>query len=176
MRTRKNPDIIKNDATDIDHANMVSVYSPCSSEYIDVDNEYEDTPLHNTAGTRSRRSSSSGSLPNKYAKLMHFGFWLLENASISSEERNDFYNELKLFSDLSTQAKFYDTFYSDEKETAKTMRKFITETLREQRKAHLIKDAIPIGRDQLLRDAFIDNIITMFICDRVNNFALPCRE
>ena len=140
----------------------------------------EDSPYEDEGVNLAMSSGRTGPLPNKYAKLMHFGFWLLANIAISSdisnEQRDKYYNQLKLFSDINAQAKFYDTFYSNEKETAKTMRKFITETLREKRKTQLIKETIHLGRDQLLRDAFIDNIIAMFNCGRDNNFALPCKE
>ena len=115
----------------------------------------------------------SGTLPNKYAKLMHFGFWILANIEISNDIRNDGFDKLKLFSDVSSQIDLYDTFCFDEKEIAKTMRKFVTEKNREQRKAQLIKETIPIGRDQHLRNAFIDNIIANFNCGRTNNFELP---
>jgi len=111
-------------------------------------------------------------LPNKYAKLMNFGVWLLANANVSNDIRNDFFDKLNVFANVETQADFYENFYSGEKETAKTMRKVITERLREQRKVQ--KDIAPKGRDQILRDAFIDNIIASFgVGGRINNFSIP---
>ena len=117
----------------------------------------------------------NGTLSNKYAKLMHFGVWLISNVDMSNEIRNDFFNKLNVFENVETQANFFDNFYSCEKETAKTMRKFITEKLREQKKTQLVaKEIGPKGRDQILRDAFIDNIIAKFgVGGRTNNFILP---
>ena len=111
-------------------------------------------------------------LPNKYAKLMKFGVWLLANINISNDIRNEYFEKLNVFAPMETQADFYENFYSGEKETAKTMRKFITERLREQRKVQ--KDIGPKGRDQILRDAFIDNIMAKFSSGgRTNKFAIP---
>jgi hypothetical protein len=102
-------------------------------------------------------------LPNKYAKLMHFGFWLLSRADISDEEHNTVFEKLCLFADVEDQTDFYDNFYEKEKEIAKSMRKFSADKIKEQRKVHVIKDMIlPKGRDQILRDAFIDTIIVRF--------------
>ena len=117
----------------------------------------------------------NGTLSNKYAKLMHFGVWLISNVDMSNEIRNDFFNKLNVFENVETQANFFDNFYSCEKETAKTMRKFITEKLREHKKAQMVaKEIGPKGRDQILRDAFIDNIIAKFgVGGRANNFILP---
>ena len=119
----------------------------------------------------TEKNYDGGALPNKYAKLMHFGFWILANADISNDIRNDCFEKIKLFSDVRSQADFYDTFYSNEKDIAKSMRVVIAESLRDQRKANLIKESRPIGRDQILRNAFIDNVIEMFNCGRENNFA-----
>ena len=112
----------------------------------------------------------NGTLPNKYAKLMHFGFWLISNTDMSNDIRNEFFDKLNMFENVETQSDFFENFYSDEKETAKTMRKFITERLREQKKAQ--KEILPKGRDQILRDAYIDNIIARFSRDRDNNLSL----
>jgi hypothetical protein len=108
-------------------------------------------------------------LPNKYTKLMHFGFWLLSRADISDEERNTIFEKLCLFADVEDQTCFYENFYEKEKEIAKSMRKFSADKIKEQRKLHVIKDMIlPKGRDQILRDAFIDSIIAAFNRDRAN--------
>jgi hypothetical protein len=117
----------------------------------------------------------NGTLPNKYAKLMHFGVWLISNVDMSNDIRNDFFDKLNLFENIDVQADFFENFYSGEKETAKTMRKFINETIREQKKAQLVaKETGPKGRDQILRDAFIDNIIAKFgVGGRTNNFMMP---
>jgi hypothetical protein len=107
---------------------------------------------------------------------MHFGVWLIENADMSNDIRNDFFDKLNVFANLETQSDFFENFYSSEKDTAKTMRKFITETIREQRKAanEGPKETGPKGRDQILRDAFIDNIIAKFgVGGRTNNFMMP---
>ena len=117
---------------------------------------------------------NGGSLPNKYAKLMHFGVWLIENVDMSNDIRNDFFDKLNLFENVEVQADFFENFYSSEKDTAKTMRKFINETIREQKKAQLVaKETGPKGRDQILRDAYIDNIIAKFgVGGRTNNFMI----
>jgi hypothetical protein len=119
----------------------------------------------------------NGALPNKYAKLMHFGVWLITNANldISNDIRNDFFDKLNLFENMEVQADFFENFYSGEKETAKTMRKFINETIREQKKSQVLaKETGPKGRDQILRDAFIDSIIAKFgVGGRTNNFMMP---
>jgi hypothetical protein len=102
-------------------------------------------------------------LPNKYAKLMHFGFWLLSNVSISHNEMEDVLVKLCLYADVETQMNFYENFYAEEKEIAKSLRKFSSEKLKELKKAQLVtKEAGPKGRDQILREAFIDNIIAKF--------------
>jgi hypothetical protein len=103
---------------------------------------------------------------------MNFGVWLLVNINISNDIRNEYFDKLNVFANVETQANFYENFYSGENETAKTMRKFITERLKEQRKVQ--KDILPKGRDQILRDAFIDNIIASFVVGgRINNFSIP---
>lgn len=120
-------------------------------------------------------NAKNTSLHNKYAKLMHFGFWLVSNVDISNDIRNDLFDKLYLFANAETQEDFYENFYSNEKEIAKTMRKFITEKLREQQKEpRAAKEIVPIGRDQIFRDAFIDNIIALFNGDgRTNHFVMP---
>ncbi len=102
-------------------------------------------------------------LPNKYAKLMHFGFWLLSRVDISDEERNTVFEKLRLFADVEDQTCFYENFYEKEKEIAKSMRKFSADKIKEQRKVPVIKDITLIrGRDQILRDVFIDSIVAAF--------------
>jgi hypothetical protein len=102
-------------------------------------------------------------LLNKYAKLIYFGFWILSKVSISDEDRNVVYEKLCMFANVELQTDFYDNFYEQEKEIAKSMRKFIAEKLKETRKMHAIKELIlPKGRDQILRDMFIDNIMEIF--------------
>jgi len=102
-------------------------------------------------------------LPNKYAKLMHFGFWLLSRVDISDEDRSIAFEKLCLFANVEFQTDFYENFYEKEKEIAKSMRKFSADKIKEQRKVPLIKDITLIrGRDQILRDAFIDSIIATF--------------
>lgn len=131
--------------------------------------------IGNDVSTRRNVILVNGTLPNKYAKLIHFGVWLISNVDMSNDIRNDFFDKLNVFENVETQADFFENFYTGEKETAKTMRKFITETLREQKKAQMIaKEIGPKGRDQILRDAFIDNIIAKFSCGgRTNNFSIP---
>jgi len=118
-------------------------------------------------------------LPNKYMKLMHFGFWLLSNTPIcnsicdptisTNNHIEDVLDKLCLYANVETQADFYEKFYASEKEIAKSMRKFIAEKMKDQRKVDITaNEIVPKGRDQILRDAFIDNIIASFTKDRVN--------
>jgi hypothetical protein len=120
--------------------------------------------------------NGGGALPNKYAKLMHFGVWLITNANVSNDIRNDFFDKLNVFANVEVQSDFFENFYSGEKEIAKTMRKFSAEKIKELRKAanEVHKETGPKGRDQILRDAFIDSIIAKFgVGGRTNNIMIP---
>jgi hypothetical protein len=118
----------------------------------------------------NKSKDSKKALPNKYAKLLHFGVWILSNLDISKEERNIAFEKMCVYANVESQVDFYENFYTEEKEIAKSMRKFIAEMAKENRKSELaIKGIIvPKGRDQLLRDIFIDSVIARFNRDRVN--------
>jgi hypothetical protein len=110
-------------------------------------------------------------LPNKYAKLMHFGFWLLSNVAISNNEMEDVLDKLYLYANVETQADFFENFYAEEKEIAKSLRKFSAEKIKELKKSE--KETGPKGRDQILRDAFIDNLISKFNRTQCNTNMIP---
>lgn len=109
-------------------------------------------------------------LPNKYVKLMHFGVWLISNANNNNTDINhvsdnvvdEMFNKLCLYANVESQTNFYDNFYINEKEIAKSMRKFISERSKELKKAEKEDTAKPKGRDHILREAFIDSIIERF--------------
>lgn len=99
-------------------------------------------------------------LPNKYSKLLHFGFWLISNISITNEEKDDALNILCLFANIELQTDFYENFYNEEKNTVKKMRKFVSEK-RKMQIVHCNEIGLK-GRDHILRDVFIDHIIAIF--------------
>lgn len=113
-------------------------------------------------------------LPNKYAKLMCFGFWLLSQKNISDNIRDACFDKLKLFENASEQIDFYEGFQNEEKETAKAIRKLV-KTQKENKAKQSFSDPkeyVPKGRDGLLRDVYIDKLISNFTNNRTNNFQL----
>lgn len=105
----------------------------------------------------------------KYKKLQLLGFWILSSLSISQEIREECFQKMQLYNSIKEQIAFYENFYTNEKQIAKQCKKTISIYNKEREKKSLPIVIIPekiIGRDQLLREAFIDKLIAKLTIDR----------
>lgn len=103
-------------------------------------------------------------LGNKYSRLLLFGFWLLSKTSLRDYERTILFDKLELFSTTESQIELYSSFYTKEKEKelAKSLKSFYVDHAK-RRDNSVIRDGDDIrGRDQILRDIYIDTIMKMF--------------
>jgi hypothetical protein len=139
----------------------------------DTDNEYDkDIDIDSGFQSNEKIPRQKNGLPNKYLKLLYFGVWIINKTTKDENVRNTYFNKLRVFSSIEEQVILFENFYANEKTIAKSMRKFVSETSKEQKRAELAKTMAPKGRDQILREAYIDYIIMKFNKRRDTNFVL----
>jgi hypothetical protein len=99
-------------------------------------------------------------LPAKYEKLLLLSVWLSMQIPMTEEMRNIYFNKIKLYDTKQEQILFYEQFYKKEKELSHQCKKTISLYQKEQKLKHVetMEEKI-IGRDDLLREAFIDRLI-----------------
>lgn len=139
----------------------------------DTDDEY-DKDIDNGNGVHSDEKipRQKNVLSNKHLKLLGFAVWIINKTTSDANMRNIYFNKLCMFSSIEEQIDFFDNFYENEKNIAKSMRKFVSEKSKEQKRTELAKNMAPKGRDQILKEAYIDYIIMKFNKRRDTNFAL----
>ena len=100
-------------------------------------------------------------LPGKYSKLLLFGVWLLSNISMSDDKRKECFDRIKLYDNVDDQTAFYEEFYRNRTQLAKSCNKMISVYNTSQKKANAetSDNDIPLGRDELLRNTFITKLI-----------------
>jgi len=64
-------------------------------------------------------------LSGKYSKFLSFGYWMSTQLNLSEEDRAQFNAKLRLFSSVEEQTAMFEQFFSEEKTTAKTIKKLI---------------------------------------------------
>ena len=83
--------------------------------------------------------------------------------------REECFFKIKLYSTTKEQIEFYENFYTNEKQIAKQCKKTIAsyrKELQEQKLPAIITGEKIIGRDQLLREVFIDKLIEKLLSNR----------
>ena len=111
-------------------------------------------------------------LPNKYLKLLYFGVWIINKTTKDENVRNTYFNKLRVFSSIEEQFDLFESVCNNEKTIAKSMRKFVSEKTKEQKRAEIAKTMAPKGRVQILKEAYIEYFIKEFTEGRTNNFVL----
>jgi hypothetical protein len=86
--------------------------------------------------------------------------------------RNTYFNKLRVFSSIEEQFDLFESVCNNEKTIAKSMRKFVSEKTKEQKRAEIAKTMAPKGRVQILKEAYIEYFIKEFTEGRTNNFVL----
>jgi hypothetical protein len=137
----------------------------------DTDDEY-DKDIDGGFQSNEKIPRQKNVLPNKYLKLLYFGVWIINKTTKDENVRNTYFNKLHVFSAIEEQVILIENFYTNEKTIAKSMRKFVLGKTKEQKRAELAKTMAPKGRDQILREAYIDYIIMKFNKRRDTNFVL----
>jgi hypothetical protein len=103
-------------------------------------------------------------LPAKYTKLLVFGEWILNQIHISDADRENARNIFQVYNEPHTQYDFYNTFATSEKQIQKTMKKHISQQKKLPKNiAHCsAKQDIPKTRNQILKEEYINTLISMF--------------
>lgn len=103
-------------------------------------------------------------LPTKYTKLMVFGEWMLNQLHISDADRENARNILKVYNEPHTQYDFYNTFATSEKQIQKAMKKHISQQKKLPKNSApcCAKQDIPKTRNQILKEEYINTLISMF--------------
>jgi hypothetical protein len=102
-------------------------------------------------------------------------FWLLTKLDISDEMREECFDKMKLYNTAKEQIEFYENFYNNEKQIAKQCKKTIASYRKEVQEQTLVPPSTIekiIGRDQLLREAFIDKLIEKLLSTREPNMVI----
>jgi hypothetical protein len=140
-----------------------------SDDEYDKDNDNDnDSEFHSNEKIPSQKNV----LPNKYLKLFYFVVWIINKTTKDENVRNIYFNKLRVFSSIEEQVILFENFYTNEKTIAKSMRKFISEKSKEQKRTELAKTMAPKGRLQILKENYIEYFIKEFTEGRTNNFAL----
>ena len=66
-------------------------------------------------------------LSGKYSKFMTFGYWIISQSDVSVEMKQQLYNQLRMFGSVEEQTELFEQFFTEEKVTAKTLRKLVVE-------------------------------------------------
>ena len=66
-------------------------------------------------------------LSGKYSKFMTFGYWIISQSDVSVEMKPQLYNQLRMFGSVEEQTELFEQFFTEEKVTAKTLRKLVVE-------------------------------------------------
>ena len=66
-------------------------------------------------------------LSGKYSKFMTFGYWIISQSDVSVEMKQQVYNQLRMFGSVEEQTELFEQFFTEEKVTAKTLRKLVVE-------------------------------------------------